>query len=168
MSWYVLRSRPNAEERAFQQVRACGFEAYYPRLRAARVNPRARAFRPFFPGYLFVEADLARVGLSVFQYMPHSTGLVCFGGEAAPVPAEVIQGMRRRMSKLAAEGASLADGFGRGERLTIVEGPFAGWGAVFDRRLSGQERVRVLLELLSGRQLPVELSASQISRQRRA
>jgi len=132
------------------------------------VNPRARAYRPFFPGYLFVETDLERVGLSTFQYMPHSAGLVCFGGEAAPVPAEVVQGIRRRLSRLAADGASQADGFSQGERLTIVEGPLAGWGAIFDRRVTGEDRVRVLLQLLNGRQLPVELSASLLALQRRA
>lgn len=168
MTWYVLRSRPHVEERAFRQVRARGFEAYYPCLRATPVNPRARALRPFFPGYLFVEADLGATGLSTFQYMPHSVGLVCFGGEAASVPAEVVQGIRRRLSEMATEAVSRADKFGRGERLTIVEGPLAGWGAVFDRRTTGEERVRVLLELLGGRRLPVELSASQIARQRRA
>jgi transcriptional antiterminator RfaH len=35
------------------------------------VNPRARKTRPYFPGYLFVQADLAAVGLVEFRWMPH-------------------------------------------------------------------------------------------------
>lgn len=168
MSWYVLRSRPHVEASAYRQVRARGFDAYYPCLRVTPVNPRARTLRPFFPGYLFVEADLGTVGLSAFQYMPHSVGLVCFGGEAAQVPTEVIQGIRRRLSELAKEGTAQTERFNQGEQLTIVEGPLAGWEAVFDRRISGHERVRVLLELVGGRRLPVELSDSQVARLGRA
>jgi len=168
MNWYVLRSRPHLEQSAYGQVRARGFQAYYPCVRATPVNPRARRFRPFFPGYLFVEADLQMVGLSTFQYMPHSMGLVCFGGEAAQVPGELIQGLRLRLSDLTRAGASQADMFSRGERLLIVEGPFAGYEAIFDARVSGHARARVLLELLGGRRLPVELGASQVTRLRRA
>ena len=100
-------------------------------------NPRARKPCPFFPGYLFVEAELHAVGISTFRYMPYCTDLVCsFGGEAAQIPNELIQGLRRRLSELAKEGGTPAEVFSKGERVAIVEGPFAGWEAVFDARLS--------------------------------
>ena len=85
-NWYALRSKPRKEEVVWKQVRTQGFEAYFPRLRVNPVNPRSRKLRPYFPGYLFVYADLEEVGVSVFQWMPHSIGLVCFGGEPAASP----------------------------------------------------------------------------------
>jgi len=45
----------------------------------------------------------------------------------------------------------------------ISDGPFAGYEAIFDARVPGSERVRVLLQLLnSQRQVPLELTAGQI------
>ncbi|NLF77447.1 MAG: hypothetical protein GX573_17265, partial [Chloroflexi bacterium] len=47
----------------------------------------------------------------------------------------------------------------------ITQGALAGYEALFDMRLSGSERVQVLLEML-GRQVRMQLHASQIERWR--
>jgi len=50
-----------------------------------------------------------------------------------------------------------------GDPIRIQDGPFRGYEAIFDARLPGTERVRVLLEFLGNqRKVAVELSASQI------
>jgi transcriptional antiterminator RfaH len=166
--WYALRSKPNKEEAAWQQARARGFETYYPRFRVRTVNPRARQIRPYFPGYLFVKADLAAVGSFVFQYLPHSAGLVSFGGEPAPVPEALVQAMHSRLGEIAAAGGEVFHGLKSGDSVLIHHGPFAGYEAIFDARLSGGERVRVLLEMLGGRRVPVELNAACIQRAKRS
>ncbi len=168
VQWYALRSKPNKEEVAWQQVRARGFESFFPRLRARTINPRARQIKPYFPGYLFVRADLTAVGSSVFQYLPYANGLVCFGGEPVSVPERLIQALHRRMEEIAAAGGEVFDGLKSGDPVSIHTGPFAGYDAIFDARLSGGERVRVLLEMLGGRRVPVELSAAQIERIKRS
>ena len=54
-----------------------------------------------------------------------------------------------------------------GDVVTINFGPFEGYQAIFDARLPGTERVRVLLQLLSNqRKVPIELSAGQIRRKK--
>jgi transcriptional antiterminator RfaH len=166
--WYALRSKPNKEEAAWQQVRAHGFETFYPRVRVRTVNPRARQIRPYFPGYLFLRADLAEVGVSLFQYLPHASGLVSFGGEPAPVPEALIRAIHARVNEIAAAGGQVFESLRPGDKISIQVGPFAGYEAIFDGRLSGGERVRVLLELLGGRRLPVELSAACIEQKKRA
>lgn len=166
--WYALRSKANKEEVAWQQVRARGFESFYPRLRVRTVNPRARQIKPYFPGYLFVRADLHAVGPSVFQYLPHAVGLVSFGGDPASVPETLIQSLSERMQRLAAAGGEVFDGLKSGDSVSIQAGPFAGYEAIFDARLSGGERVRVLLEMLGGRQVPVVLNSAQIEQKKRS
>jgi transcriptional antiterminator RfaH len=166
--WYALRSKPNQEEAAWQQARARGFETFYPRLRRRTVNPRARQIKPYFPGYLFVKADLEAVGAAVFQYLPHASGLVCFGGEPASVPEPLIQALDGRIREIAAAGGEVFDGLKSGDRVSIQAGPFGGYEAIFDARLAGGERVRVLLEWLGGRRIPVELNAAQIERAKRS
>jgi len=166
--WYALHSKPNQEEAAWQQARARGFETFYPRLRRRTVNPRARQIKPYFPGYLFVKADLEAVGAAVFQYLPHASGLVCFGGEPASVPEPLIQALDGRIREIAAAGGEVFDGLKSGDRVSIQAGPFGGYEAIFDARLAGGERVRVLLEWLGGRRIPMELNAAQIERAKRS
>ena len=167
LQWYALRSKPRKEDVVWQQVRDRGFETFLPRLRVTPVNPRARKVKPYFPGYLFVRADLADVGLSTFQWLPHTTGLVTFGGEPAPVPDNLIIAIQKRVAEIAAAGGELFDGLQHGDRILINYGPFSGYEAIFDTRLPGTERVRVLLQFLSDRHVPVELDAAHIQQKKR-
>ncbi len=162
--WYVLRSKPNKETLLCEQLMARQIDVYYPCVRVQTVNPRARKMRPYFPGYLFVHVDLAEVGESVLRWTPGAQNLVSFGGEPASVPEHLLGAIRRRVEAINAAGGEMLDGLRRGERVLIQEGPFAGYEALFDARLPGRERVRVLLALLSGQQVPVELPAGQLRR----
>jgi transcription antitermination factor NusG len=167
-SWYALRSKPNKEDVAWQQVKARGFDTFYPRLKTRTTHSRAKQIRPYFPGYLFVRADLEAVGSSIFHYMPFTSGLVSFGGEPAPVPEALIRSIHRRAEEVEAAEDHAFDGLKSGDAVSIQAGPLAGYEAVFDARLSGGERVRVLLEILGERRIPVELSAAQIEPKKRA
>jgi len=142
-----------------------GFETYYPRLRVQPVNPRSRKMKPYFPGYMFVRVDLEETGLNVFRWMPHSVGLVSFDNIPAVVPDHLINTLRKRVSEINEAGGELFDGLERGDRVRIAEGPFKGYEAIFDERLPGKERVRVLLELLGNeRAVMLELDAGQIKK----
>jgi transcriptional antiterminator RfaH len=166
--WYALRSKPRKEEVVYRQVRMQGFDAFLPRLRVNPVNPRSRKYLPYFPGYLFVQADLDTVGRSVFQWMPHAMGLVEFGGEPANVPDNLIYELRKRVDEIRTAGGEVFEGLQAGEVVRISDGPFRGFEAIFDARLPGTERVRVLLELLgSQRKVPVELHVGQIERRKK-
>lgn len=165
--WYALRSKPNKEEALWREVTAWSHEVYYPQIRVQPVNPRSRKVRPYFPGYLFVNIDLAAVGPTAFTWMPHSYGLVSFGSEPSSVPEELIHTLRRRVDGVNASGGELYNGLHPGEEITIQAGPFTGYEALFDTRLPGNERVRVLMKLLSKRQVPLELPEGQIKRKDR-
>jgi transcription antitermination factor NusG len=165
-SWYAIHSHPNKEELLYQQILTRGYEGFYPRIRVHPVNPRARRIKAYFPGYLFVNVDLTDSGISVFQWMPFSTGLVRFGGEPSIVPDHLISAIRQRVGEIAEAGGELFDGLKQGDPVVIHSGPFAGYEAIFDLRISGNERVRVLLKMLNDRELPIELDSEQIEKKR--
>lgn len=165
--WYVMHSHPNKEELLWKQILSHGFEAFYPRVRAHPVNPRARKIKPYFPGYLFVRADLESSGVSIFHWMPYATGLVCFGGEPSVVPDPLIAAIQQRIGEIAEAGGELFDRLAAGDLVAIHSGPFAGYEAIFDVRLEGSERVRVLLKMLSQNTIPLELDANLIEKQRK-
>jgi len=166
--WYALRSKPRKEEVVWKQLHIQGFEVFYPRMRVQPVNPRSRKVRPYFPGYMFVRTDIEKVGLSTFRWMPHAMGLVCVGEEPARVPENLIHAIRKKVDEIAAAGGELFDGLNRGDKVVISAGPFEGYEAIFDTRIPGSERVRVLLQFLnSQRQVPVELDSGAIKRKKK-
>jgi len=156
-SWYCIRSKPNKEEFLRSQLVASEIETFYPRLRVKPANPRSRKVRPYFPGYMFINVDLDRVGTNTLQWMPGALGLVFYGEEPVPVQDDVVNTIRNRVE--AANGAvdTWLDSLKPGDRVRIESGPFAGYEAIFDVRLPDSERVRVFLALLERQGMRLEL-----------
>jgi transcription antitermination factor NusG len=165
MPWYVMHSKPNKEELLYEQLRSRNIDTYYPRIKVQPVNPRARKRKPYFPGYLFIKADLDALGPSTLRWMPGALGLVDFGSNPASVPDELLQAIQKKVEHINKLDENQAERFRAGEVVTIQTGPFAGYHAIFDSRLPGHERVRVLLQMLSDRQVGVEHRAGQIRHQ---
>ena len=168
VSWYAMRSKPNKEEFLAAQLQAHGLEVFFPLLHVKPVNPRARKFRPYFPNYLFVHVDLETVNISDLNWMPGASGVVSFGGEPASVPDLLIAALKKQIERHNTLLREQQSNFQRGDVVVIEAGPFAGYEAVFDTHLSGQERVRVLLSLLQRRQMPVEIESRHIRRVKRS
>ena len=165
--WYVLRSKPHSEDAAYRQVQSQKITAYYPCMKIRTVNPRARQLRPYFPGYLFVHTDLTSTGISVFQYMPHSGGLVCFDGIPALVPDTVLTGIQKTLDEITLSGRMWYDELQHGDPVLIHSGPFRDYQAMFHSRVSGTDRVRLLLEMVRGNTITVTLDAAHIESTKR-
>jgi transcription elongation factor/antiterminator RfaH len=164
-AWYVLHSKPHKENQISAYLQSQKLETFYPTLRVQPVNPRASKIRPYFPGYLFVRADLEAVGVSALQWIPGAVGLVSFDGQPGTVPDYIIRELRQRVEQIEAAGGLTVDGLKQGDPVHITHGPFAGYEAIFDMRLSGAERVQVLLQML-GRLVKVQVNASAIEKHR--
>jgi transcriptional antiterminator RfaH len=147
-------------------LRSNHIEVYHPTLRVKPVNPRAAKVRPYFPRYLFVHADLDAVGVGALQWVPGAVGLVSFDGEPAIVPDHFVHELRGRLADIEAVGGLELDGLEQGDPVEITHGPFTGQEAIFDMRLSGEERVQVLLHWL-GREMKVKLNAHAVAKRRR-
>jgi transcriptional antiterminator RfaH len=165
-AWYALKSKPQKEMTVWHQAESRGFEIFFPCVRIEPVNPRSRRIRPYFPGYMFVRADLKQVGVSTFQFMPYTMGLVSFGSEPAVVADAIIQDLRCHMERIQREKQQPAHPFRKGDTVRIKDGPFEGYLAIFDHTLSGDDRVLVLLEMLADRRLHLQISASELEKVR--
>ena len=158
--WYVAHSKPRSEEILWRQFCLREIESYYPCLEVKPVNPRSRKVQPYFPGYLFVYVDLGVIGMSCIQWMPGGVGLVCFGDEPASVSDSLILAIKQRIESLKPSVDEPLVVFRKGDTVKVEEGVFSGYEGIFDVRLSGTDRARILLSLLDQRQLAVELPAS--------
>lgn len=166
--WYAMKSKPNKEDFLANQLDGRGVGVFYPRLVVKPVNPRSRKIQPYFPGYLFVQADFEVVNLSDLQWLPGAVGLVSFGGEPAVVPESLVGALQKQIDEMNAITKAQAGNFQVGETVVVHSGPFAGYEAIFDGRISGQDRVRVLLNFLQRRQIPLELKSQDIGRAKRS
>lgn len=164
LHWYVLQSKSRKENILFNQVTAINIACFFPQVKVNPVNPRAAKVRPYFPNYMFVQMNLDETGLSTFQWMPFSKGLVTFGREPAPVPDNLIAALRAQIQDINGEGGVKPKSFEPGTSVHVIGGPFKGYEAIFDAQLPGRERARVLLKLLSRQSVPLELPVSQIQR----
>jgi transcriptional antiterminator RfaH len=113
---------------------------------------------------MFVRADLVQVGLSTFQWMPYALGLVCFDAEPATIVDSILQALRRNIEQMTRDAAEEHLQLPPGTPLTVNRGPFAGYKAIFDTRLPGSDRIRILLNVARGTQVPVELAAAYVEK----
>jgi len=149
LKWYVLQSHPRREDLLFKHVTTLGFDCYYPTISVHPKNPRARKRLPYFPGYLFVHIDLLEIGDSMFKWMPYSVGLVSFGGEPAMIQESIIQAISAHVVNVNTQKIEDHLKIKPGDPIEISSGPLKGLEGILDMRLSGKQRVRVLLKLLS-------------------
>jgi transcriptional antiterminator RfaH len=113
---------------------------------------------------MFVRVDAGTLGANILKWMQGVQGLVSFGGVPAILPNNFIDHLRQHMETLATEDIQAKGQLQPGDSVTIVEGPFAGYEAVFDKYLSGKDRVQVLLAFLSSYPQPMKLDKESVQK----
>jgi transcriptional antiterminator RfaH len=160
LRWFLIFTKPSAEETAKQNLERQGFRVYYPRLlRPALQRGRwVERIVSLFPRYLFVQLDTACQSIAPIRSTTGVTSIVRFGSETTVVHDRIVDSLMRRadpasgLHRLAAPNV-----FEAGAAVTVVAGAFEGIEGIFERE-AGNERVVVLLRLL-GRSSPVRIPA---------
>lgn len=163
-NWYALRVKPHQEKSVCQRLEEEEIEGYLPTVQVQPTNPRSAKIKPYFPGYLFVFADLEDTGTNKFKWFPGAIGLVDFGDIPAVVPSNLISDLQQLMAQIEGEGGLAKFEFKHGDSVRIVDGPFDGYEAMFDLHLPGSDRAQVLLAFLSQAPQPVQLDTAAIKK----
>lgn len=90
-AWCVVATKPRAERRAHASLHRYGFIAYLPELTSQR-RDRTWITRPLWPGYLFVQLDLAKPW-SPIRYAPGVFQLLMIDGQPAICPQSVVEAL---------------------------------------------------------------------------
>ncbi|MCP4362392.1 MAG: hypothetical protein GY796_30675 [Chloroflexi bacterium] len=163
LHWYVLRVKPHKERVVCRQLLVQDETVFAPVLQVKPKNPRAAKQRPYFPGYIFVQADLDVVGKNAYSWIHGTRGLVSFGGIPAVVPDSLIIEVEKQAAETLVE-ENAQQKLEPGERVQIVQGLFAGYDGIFDIYLSGTERVQVLLTYLNNHPWPLKLDREDVEK----
>ena len=158
--WYVLRTKAGEERKAHEQLSLLSTDVLLPlvKVRVRRWSRLVPSVAPLFPCYLFAllvfERDYAQL-----RYTRGLRGPVLFGAQPAVMPDRIIGELKQRCAGGPVElprHPLLPSG-----RVTVIDGPFREFEGIFERHLSGPERVAILLSVM-GREARVVLPASMI------
>lgn len=148
-NWYLLFTKPQKETQVNRLVQNRGLETFFPALQIDRGYGRGLRVQPFFPHYLFFRADLSQEISTGLQWLPGVRSLVSFGGHAAAVPDEVVAALQQQFERKVEQTLHPAEWLYKpGDQIRIVKGPFKDMEAIFQKGLSGTDRVQILLNLL--------------------
>jgi transcription antitermination factor NusG len=127
--------------------------------RTPRWGRLAWSVMPLFPCYVFAQFDLQTRYFDV-KYMLGVQAIVSAGGDPLTVPLPVIEEIKRR----GVNGVVRIEPreFRNGERLRVTDGRFRGFEAIFERYLSGAERVAILLSAVEANGPRVVLPSSAL------
>jgi transcriptional antiterminator RfaH len=161
--WYLIRTKTGKEKWVRDQLRTIVPEVFLPMLkaRAPRWGRMILSITPLFPCYLFARFSLEHRYFDV-KYMPGVRGFVSAGDDPLAVPPGIVDEIRRRGTDDVIEIHEKP--FGSGDRVVVREGPFRGFEAIFERYMSGVERVAILLSAVEASGLRVVLPASAVAK----
>ena len=160
--WWVVQTKPRAENQAINELNNQGFITYCPMYR--KESPRARQIQinttPLFPRYVFIKANQhAKDTIHAIRSTYGVSLLIKVGEIPTPVPAKVIQNIKL----IEAQDMNITESyFKTGDTVKIAEGLYHGLEAIFQKD-DGLERVIVLLNILN-KETPLCINKNQLSK----
>jgi len=161
VEWYLVRTKSGKERWVSDQLTAILPEVFLPMLeaRVPRWGRLAWSVMPLFPCYVFARFDLQARYFDV-KYMLGVQGIVSAGCDPLTVPMLVVEEIKERGVNGIVKVQPRE--FDNGESVRVVDGPFRGFDAIFERYLSGAERVAILLSAVEANGLRVVLPSSAL------
>lgn len=160
--WYVAQVVPRCEAWAIKNARAQAFEVFWPRYELQRKVGSAKYYKGVFPGYIFVNFDVFD---DSWRGICHTFGIKRVLGATDYGASSIPYGFVENMIEAAPDG--LIDipkqeclKFNYGDKLKVIDGPFAGRVGIFQQ--SEKDRVALLLSLL-GRETRVYFAIDKVT-----
>jgi transcription elongation factor/antiterminator RfaH len=161
-NWYVIQTKPKKEGEAESYLSTKGVEIFNPLMEtfALKNGRMSKELKTLFPGYIFGKFDLDQ-NYPLVRWGRGVKKILGFGGYPTSISEEVVEIIKERTD---AEGiVRLKQNFKANDVIRIKTGPMKDLLGIFERWVSDNERVRVLLNLI-GYQPAVEMHHSMIEK----
>jgi transcriptional antiterminator NusG len=170
-AWYIIHCYSGYEHKVKhnleQRIESMGMQDYIfqvvvPTVEEIEIKDgkRRTVERCLYPGYIMVQVQLTDDSWYVVRNTPGVTGFVGMGNNPTPLRSEAVQGILRRMEAAAPQVRAT---FKPGQKVRIIEGPFADFIGTVDDIDEERTKVRVLVSFF-GRETPVELDFLQVEK----
>ena len=159
--WYVVQSLSRREATAEHHLRRQGFRAFLPRFQKKVRHARQikTILAPVFPGYLFVALDIEKDRWRSINGTFGVARIITAYEQPAVVPKGVVE---RLVASVDDKGLVIFDdGLRLGNRVRILEGPFADTFGVLER-LDDRGRIKILLEIMGGK-VPILIDRNAVT-----
>jgi transcriptional antiterminator NusG len=169
--WYVIHTYSGYEnkvktnlEHRIQSMDMAGkiFRVVVPTEEEIEIKngQRRSVQKKIFPGYVLVEMILDDESWHVVRNTPGVTSFVGAGTTPTPLPDSEVQAILRQMRE---EKPQVRVTYHKGDRVKIIDGPFAEFVGTVDTVDEEKTKVRVLVSMF-GRETPVELDFLQVEK----
>ena len=170
-AWFIIHCYSGYEKKVQhnleQRIESMGmqefiFQVVVPTVEEIEIRDgkRRTVERCLYPGYIMVQMILSDDSWYVVRNTPGVTGFVGMGNTPTPLRSEAVQGILRRME---ASAPQVRATFKQGQKVRIIEGPFADFIGMVDSIDEARTKVRVLVSFF-GRETPVELDFLQVEK----
>lgn len=176
LKWYVLKAISGQENKVKNyietEIKRLGFDQYVTqvvipmeKVIQIRNGKKVPKERPYYPGYLMIEAELMGEIPHAIKNIP---GVISFlsltkGGDPVPMRKSEVNRMLGRMDELSEFASDVEIPFVVGENVKVIDGPFNGFNGTVEKILEDKKKIEVSV-LIFGRKTPMELSYMQVEK----
>ena len=176
LKWYVLKAISGQESKVKTyietEIKRVGYESYVTqviipteKVIQMRNGKKILKERPYYPGYLMVEANLTGEIPHMIKNIP---GVISFlsltkGGDPVPMRKSEVNRMLGRMDELSEFAVDVEIPCVVGESIKVIDGPFNGFNGVIEKIHEDKKKLEVKVRIF-GRETPLELSYMQVEK----
>jgi len=161
-SWFVVQTKPGNEHRVETNLFNQEIEVFLPLLETFRYSngKMVQKIKPLFPNYLFAELDINLHYYKV-KWTRGVNKILGNGDGPISISGKVVETIKEQTGK--DNLVKLEEEWKEGDPVRINSGPFKDLVGVFQKKMSENGRVRILLNLI-GVDVPVQISRWQIKK----
>ena len=159
--WYVIHTKPRQESQALENLERQGYTTYCPQITLSkrRRNAWHTVSEPLFPRYLFIQLTEGEDDFGPIRSTLGVSNMLRLGGKPAIIGNDIIETLQQQ-ERDSAEVPDAELPVKPGDRVRVMDGPFAGLEGIFLNN-SKDARVVILMELL-GRENRVSVDRDSI------
>jgi len=160
--WFVIHTKPGDEHRVETHLLNQKIETFLPLLEIHRYSngKMVQKIKPLFANYIFARLDLKLQYYKV-KWTRGVSKILGTGDGPVPIPEKVIESIKERVGK--DNLVKLEEELTEGDIVQITSGPFKELRGIFQKKMSDDGRVRILLNLI-GVDISVQISQRQIKK----
>ncbi|MBE7217994.1 MAG: transcription termination/antitermination protein NusG [Caulobacteraceae bacterium] len=171
--WYIVHAYSNFEKKVAEAIRdqakQHGLEDSFSEILVptedvveVRRGRKINAERKFFPGYVLVKMDLSDEAYHLIKNTPKVTGFLGGQNKPAPVSEKEVQRIIGSIEE-GVERPKPTIRFDIGEKVRVIDGPFASFDGNVESVDEERARLRVTVSIF-GRATPVDLEYQQVEK----